>query len=181
MKRIILTISAVAILTGCGGKTPIPVGRLQQPTGEFSFVTPDGWSRTKLPGIAFIIVSTLPDFGARPNIFVDFVKPSTHVSNMVGKVLQTNRDSHRTYEVAQQTDFMADAGLTGVKISAGHVNKDALPIATYHYLIQDSDRVIVITASCADPVKQQYEPIFDKALKSLRSERKPTKPSTPTN
>ena len=67
---------------------------------------------------------------------------------------------------------MTDSGLTGVKITAGRETKDALPLATFHYLIQDRERVIVVTATCAGPVKQRYEPIFDVAMKSLESERR---------
>ena len=171
MKQILLTILAVVVLTGCGGQETIPAGRLQQPSGEFSFVTPNGWSRTKLGGIGFIIVSGAPDFGSEPNLFVDFVEPSSSVSNVVQRVIATYQENQRSYEVAQRSDFATDSGLTGVKVIATRKNRDALPLATFHYLIQDAERVIVITATCADPVKQNYESIFDAAVKSLQSER----------
>jgi hypothetical protein len=170
MKRILLAILTVAVSTGCGGKKPIPASRLQQPAGEFSFVTPDGWVRTKLAGIDYIIVSGEPDFGSQPNLFVDFVNPGS-ISNMMQKVIGTYQDNHQAYEVAQRSDFATDSGLSGIKITASRETKDALPLGTFHYLFQDGGRVIVITATCAGTVKQRYETIFDAVMKSLESER----------
>ena len=57
----------------------------------------------------------------------------------------------------------------GIKITASRETKDALPLATFHYLFQNEDRVIAITATCADPVKETYGPIFDSAMKSLEA------------
>lgn len=170
MKRIVIAIFAVAVLTGCSGKKAIPASRLMQPAGEFSFVTPGGWFRTKLAGIDFIIVSGEPDFGSKPNLFVDFVKPGS-TSNVTQEVIETYQDNQRSYEVARRSDFVTESGLSGIKITASRETKDALPLATFHYLVQDAERVIVITATCADPVKQKYEPIFDAAMKSLESEK----------
>lgn len=170
MKQIVLAIFAVVALTGCGDKNPIPASRLKQPAGEFSFVTPDGWFRTKLAGIDFIIVSGEPDFGSKPNLFVDFVKPGS-TSDATQEVIETYQGNQQSYEVAQQRDFATDSGLTGIKVTASRETKDALPLTTFHYIVQDRERVIVVTATCADPVKQKYEPIFDAAMKSLKSER----------
>jgi hypothetical protein len=172
LKRIIVTILIAVVLAGCGGKKPIPASRLQQPAGQFSYITPDGWSRTKLMGIDFIVVFADPDLGMSPNIFVDYVEASAQVDTEVAELIQMNTDNHQAYEVVHQSDFITESGLIGVKISAGRENMDALPLATYHYVIQDADRVIVITCTCADTVKQKYEPIFDAAMKSLQSERK---------
>lgn len=171
MKRIIITILVGAILTGCGGKKPLPADRLHQVAGEFSFITPDGWYRAKLAGIDFIIVSTDPEFGVQPNIFVDFVEPSSNVTDVLKRLIETNQAGRRAYAVIQQEDFVTESGLVGVKITATRETKDGLPLAALHYLFQDADRVIVITCSCADPVKQKFAPIFNATMKSLKSDR----------
>lgn len=174
--RTVTAFILIACLSGCGEKRTFPASRLQQPTGNFSFVTPEGWSRTKLAGIDFIIVSTKPDSGIRPNIFVDFVRSSTLLSNTVTEVVKTNRDKLPAYQILQQDDFTTESGLHGVKLTATRLNKEALPLAMFHYLIQDADRIIAITCICADATKLKYEPVFDSAIKSLTSG-KPTKPS----
>jgi hypothetical protein len=166
-----LAFLTAALLAGCGGRKPASSGRLLQPAGQFSFVPPDGWSRTKLAGIDFVIVSTEPDAGAKPNIFVDFVERSGSLSNVVAGMVQTNRDNHRAYEVHQQEDFVTESGLRGLKISAGRKNKEALSLALFHYLIQDAERTIGLTCTCAEAAKQKYEATFDRAMKSLQSER----------
>jgi hypothetical protein len=82
MKEILVILLVATVLSGCSAKKPVPEGRLAQSAGHFSFVTPDGWFRTKLAGIAFIVVSAEADFGAKPNIFVDSVYPSGNLSNV---------------------------------------------------------------------------------------------------
>ena len=66
---------------------------------------------------------------------------------------------------------MKQAGLDGVKIAARRETKEALPLAVFHFLLQDGERVIVVTCSCAEQGKQKYEPVFDAAMRSLRSEK----------
>jgi hypothetical protein len=170
MKRYVLALLGVVILMGCGGEKPILGGRLHQPAGAFSYVTPDGWSQTKLFGIDFIIVSGEAEFGLKPNLFVDFVKSSSTVTNAAQEVIETYQSGQRAYEVAQESTFATDSGLQGIKITASRETKDALPLASFHYLFQDAARVIVVTATCAEPVAQKYERIFDTAMKSLEAE-----------
>ncbi len=178
MKRLICISIAFTILTGCGGKKPLPATRLTQPTGQFSYVTPDGWYRSKLAGIDFIIVSTDPDHGAHPNIFVEFITPATQLDTAVTNLIETSRNNHRDYEVNGQSDFKTESGLPVVKIGAHRRDKNRLPLATYQYLIQDADRVLVISCTCAAAVKQIYEPIFDSAMRTLESEIRPGRPTS---
>ncbi|MCC5848105.1 MAG: hypothetical protein JJU29_08425 [Verrucomicrobia bacterium] len=172
MHKIILAlVLGIVLLAGCGvhQKTPHPSGRLELPEAGFSYVTPDGWYRTKLMGIDHIIVSGPADYGIEPNLFVRFVKPASDKS-MKEEMLEIYKQNQNEYEVEQEEDFATDAGLQGTKITARHTSKDALPLAKFHYVFQDGDRLIGITATCASPRKERYEPIFDAAMKSLQIE-----------
>jgi len=171
MKHFLVAILAALIASGCSGKKAVPASRLTQPTGRFSYVAPDGWFRTQLAGVDFIIVSTEPDHGVIPNIFVEGAPRSSSVSNQVTRLIESNRNSMRAYAFVQQQAFTTGSGLTGVKVTARRETTDALAVALYHFSFQDNDRVIDITCSCADAVRQTYEPIFDAAMKSLQSER----------
>jgi len=171
------TLISILLLAGCGRNDPCPAARLLQPAGMFSFVTPDGWYRTKLSGIAFIIVSTDSDHGARPNIYVDSVEPSGSLKDAAEKLIKQNRTNYGSYSVSQQTPFTTASGMAGLKINAGRKNRDALPLALMHYLVADGNRVLVITCSCAEPVKTKYEPVFDQAINSQQAEK--DKPATP--
>jgi len=171
MKKILLTIIIATTLSGCGGDKPIPSSRLSQPVGDFSFVTPDGWFRNKLAGIDFIVVSTEPDYGMNPNIFVDFVIPSPELDDAVAKATNSYETNHRDYEVIEKVDFKTESGLQGVKITARRLDKKKLPLGTYQYVIKGSDRAIVITCTCAEAVKEKYEPLFDQAMRTLETEK----------
>jgi len=166
------TLLFVLLLAGCGGQKPFPADRLQLPAGEFSYVTPDGWYRTKLAGVAFIIVWTDSDLGARPNIYVEAVEPSGDLQAVAAKAVKKNRESYPSYSVSQQVEFVTSSALPGLKIVARRSNKDGLPLALFHYLMSDKDRVIAVTCTCAEPVAAKYEPVFDNAMKSLQSERR---------
>lgn len=172
--RYIITLIFSLLCCGCGGKKLIPAGRLHQSAGAFSFITPDGWLRTKLAGIDYIIVSAESDSGTSPNIFVDWVEPKADLARMSSQIQATNKDNYPDYEVIQQSDFKTNSGLKGIKIVATRKNRDGLPLAIFHYLIQDAERVIAITCSCSKSTDAKYEPIFDKTLKTLKTE-KPNK------
>lgn len=171
MKQVLMAMLAAAMLSGCGGQKPVQASRLTQPAGAFSFVTPDGWFRTKLPGIDFIIVSTEPDGGARPNIFVDGVPRFDSVSNRVAKTIEEYRSRTPPDSAIEQQDFTTESGLRGVKITVHCQTEEALPLAFFHFILQDGDRVIAITCICAWSVKLKYEPVFDTAMRSLRPDK----------
>ncbi len=167
---LVLALALLLIISGCGRKKPQPSVRLHQPIGGFSFITPDTWSQKKLAGLDFIIVSTEADFGTRPNIFVDFVRSPGQVGNVAKQTIETNRRNHPSYTVLQESPFITASGLNGIRISAHRINKSKIPLALFHYLIQDADRTIAITCTCAEPVKQKYAPLFDAAMTSLESD-----------
>jgi hypothetical protein len=100
---------------------------------------------------------------------VDFVEESSSLGKVAVKLIDANTNNYRKYEVRQQSAFLTDSGLSGIKVSAGRENSDALPLALYYYLIQDADRVIAITCVSSYPVRNQYEPIFDAAMKRLKN------------
>ncbi len=108
--------------------------------------------------------------GDSPNIFVEGAPRLGRVSNRVTQMIDANRDELRAYAVLQQQEFATTSGLIGVRVAARRETKEALPLTLYHFLLQDGDRVISITCSCAESVKQKYEPVFEAAMKSLRSE-----------
>lgn len=169
MLRQITLIALLAICcSGCGKKT-FPSGRLTQPAGNFSYITPDGWFRTRLAGVDFVIVSTHINDGIKPNIFVDGIFEPSQLSNTVARTSIENQNHLREYAVERQNDFTTESGLSGIKLQAHHRTKQDLPLATFRYFIQDANRVISITCTCAHAVKSKYEPVFDAAMNSLQS------------
>lgn len=169
LKRLIYGTLLLAACAGCS-KEPFPAGRLQQPKGTFSYITPEGWFRSRLAGLDYIIVSTDSDFGIKPNIFIEEILETSEISTIIAQMDQKNSEHLPGFTIENQTDFTTQSGLPGIKVQACHQTKQNLPIATFRYFIQDADRVISITATCAEPVKSKYEPTFDAAIKSLRSE-----------
>jgi hypothetical protein len=71
----------------------------------------------------------------------------------------------------QKVYFKTVWGLQGVKITARRMDKKKLPLGTYQYVIKENDRVFVITCTCAEAVKDKYEPIFDQTMQTLETEK----------
>ncbi len=166
MKKVLLLLALLGVVA-CRDPKPVPAERLYFPAGGFSYVTPDGWFRTKLAGVDFIVVSMDVSFGIKPNIYVEFAEASADLSAVVKKQLETSRKDRNSYAVVRQEEFQIESGLIGKKVTATCMGKDRIPLAVYHYFACDNQKVIAITCICADPVKDQYEPAFDEAMRSL--------------
>ena len=166
--RWLVMLMALAV-AGCA-KKPVPSSRLLQPAGQFSFVTPDGWFWTKLPGVDFLVVSGPVDFGMQPNIFVEGVALSTNVAEVVAALVARYKSDYPSYAVSNQVPFATSSGMTGTKILAHRPTRDALPLSLFHYALLDGGRVIQVTCSCSQPVASRYEPIFDAAMRSIEAE-----------
>lgn len=168
MLKIIEGLLVGVLLVGCSEQKPFPSARMEQPSGNFSFITPEGWFRKKISGIDFVIVYASEDYGFSPNIFVDFVSQTRSLEDAISRLTRIY-ERYTDYYVSEKKEFETESSLRGVKIIAHRKTKEKLPLATYQYLIAESNRVFSITCSCVDAVKEKYEPIFDKAMHTLNS------------
>jgi hypothetical protein len=168
-KQLLRFILLSLLCSGCG-KEPHATNRLLQPSGKFSYITPEGWLPTKPAGLNYTIVSSSADAGIKPNIFVTGVFPGMPILDLLRQIGKNNCDTLRNYTILTHENFTTDSGMEGFKITATHQTKEALLLTAFHYFIQDSDRALCITCTCADSTKQTYEPLFDNAIKSLQSE-----------
>jgi hypothetical protein len=166
--RLLLILLTLAVV-GCGQK-PFPASRLSLPAGGFSFVTPDGWFRSKVAGIDFLVVCGPQDYGMQPNIFIEGIIPSTNPVEAVTTLVSRYKANYRSYGVSTQEVFTTASGLTGMKITAGRKNNDAVPMSLFHYTVLARDHVFLATCSCSQPVAGRYEPVFDAAMKSVEAE-----------
>lgn len=160
----------LTLFGGCSKPIAHPASRLHQPKGAFSFVTPEGWHRTQLAGIDFIVVSTDADYGIQPNIFVKTIQPDTIAHNTASEQNKSNQQNLHAYELQTQSHFTTRSHLAGIKTQSSFHNKQGLPLVRFEYFIQDNHRVIAISCTCAEAVQDTYEPIFDEAIHSLQTE-----------
>lgn len=158
----------LVMVMGCG-KQPLPASRLSQPAGRFSFVTPDGWFRSKLAGIDYMVVSGPADSGLQPNIFTEGVALTTNVGEVAAGLMGRYKANYPAYAASTQVVFSTAAGMTGVKIVAHRQTREALAVTHIHYVLPDRTRVIQVTCSCARAVEGRYASIFDAAMKSLET------------
>ena len=169
MKKVLVLILLTLATAGCA-KKPFPASRLPQPAGHFSFVTPDGWFRSKLPGMEFLVISGPADFGMQPNIFVEGTAPATNLAEAAAGLVGRYKSNYPSYAVSTQVVFATISGMRGTKIVAHRRTRESLPVSLCHYIVLDRGRVIEVTCSCSQPAVSRYEPIFDAAMKSMEAD-----------
>lgn len=166
MKNILALTLITLVVMGCGQK-PFPASRLSQPAGNFSFITPDGWFRYKLPGIDFLVISGPPDSGMQPNIFTEGIATSTNLSKTMSALINRYKTNYPSYAILNRDVFTTTSGMTGTKTVALRKTNEALQVSLFHYVIPNRKGSIQITCSCAKQVANRYEPLFDAAMKSI--------------
>lgn len=142
-------------------------GRLEQTTGRFSIAVPEGWQVSQPVGIPFAILSAPPDEGHRPNLFTDGVLESATLVGGAQAQCTAYKSAYPDHIAWTSISFVTDHGLPGLKTRAFRRTREDLALALFHYAIQDNDRIIQITGSCAETTAERYEPLFDATIRSL--------------
>ncbi len=169
MRIAMIALLALGLTAGCNRKTATPAGRMEQPSGGFSFVTPDGWYRSKPVGMDFVIVSTEPDYGVSPNIFVEFVRPGTDFESSLAALTNRYARNHRKYEIVTQNEFFTKSGLPGIRMFAHRESLQNQSLTTIHYLISIHGNILGVTCTCAQAVEKNYIPLFDQAIATVEA------------
>lgn len=140
-------------------------------TGHFSIAVPAGWQTSRPIGIPFAVIHGPADEGLKPNIFTDRITDSVSLAQAADSQLALYKNLHKDhYILAQPEPFVTKSGLPGLKTSACRTNSHNQAIALFHYAILDNNRVIQLTASCAESSVPQNENLFDAAIRSIRPE-----------
>ncbi|GEM_PF-2024256 len=156
-------------LSSCGKTRLDSDGRLHESSASFSYRVPEGWSLSKPAGMEFHVVADQPRDGMQANLFVDGVEDGS-LEDRRTWLTESYERRHREVSFLSQEPFQTDDGLSGWKLSSTRRSKDGLLIQGYHYLLQDDQRVLLITGSCAEASAAFYEAQFDQAMRSLKRE-----------
>ena len=118
-------------------------------------------------GVIYPILAAEPENGLQPNLFIDAVE-----EGLLEEVEDARLSRYRgtiQYQELSREGWSTDAAKKGLRIKASRSARDGLALTSWHYLIQDEDRVIVITATCARESAAEFESVFEAALRSLQS------------
>jgi len=137
--------------------------------GGFSLQVPEGWELRNVPGMDFPILTADPVDGFRPNLFVDGVEEGT-VSQVELQLFSRYRNPSDRYNEVSRTEWVSTSGNKGHRLTSHRYSREGLALISWHYLIQEDDRVIAITATCARETSDRLAPVFDAAVSSILPE-----------
>jgi hypothetical protein len=141
-------LTATAALYGCRGKDGIPASRLYEKAGGFSYVTPDGWTRSRVAGIKYHIVAGPEQEGAAPNLYIMDEKSSGSVGSDIRVFVARQKKTYPDFVVRGSNTLITAAGWTAHVLDASRTAR-GVPLALRYYFLKRDRRVVVV--ACAWP------------------------------
>lgn len=157
------------LCTACSRSTSLSGGRVSFEGGGFSLQAPEEWELQKVPGMDYPILASDPVDGFRPNLFIDGVEEGT-LEYVEAQLLARYRNESARYEEVSRAAWTTAAGNKGLRLTSYRNSSDGLPLVSWHYLIQEGDRVIAVTATCARETSTVLAPVFESAVYSILPE-----------
>lgn len=156
------------VVAGCRNKPEFhPSERLTFEKTHLSFITPDKWSRTVMPGGGYPVVYTEVFYDIKPNIQLEFQGKNTQINEEVASFITKKKAMYGDYRIGDESSLVTVSGITGKKITAQRENDKNISIIHIHYVFSQNNEVYILTATCAKPGIGIYEDMFDQAMKSV--------------
>ena len=168
MKQSLLFFAIFCFFVSCKNQqNPYPSERITFDNTHLSFVTPDNWYRTNIPGSDHLTVFTEIHYDIKPNIQLDAFSETTKPDDSLAAFFNQKKSMYPSYTVKKEAAFITDRGLTGRKIMAQRENDKNISIIHIHYVFSRTHEMYILTGTCAKPGIGAYEEIFDQAMKSV--------------
>lgn len=170
---IVRCVAVVAALVAGAARAAQPEEgrRHTEKAGGFSFVPPDGWTVREFPGLKNKIVVGPARDGFAPNInVVEEAFPGT-ADAYIKATIPTLKQVFKEVRIEASGPFETKSGLKGGRIVAEHRQNDKLLRQTF-YCFGDGKTMHVVTCSALAEGGKDFDPVFERAMKSFRLEAK---------
>jgi len=147
----------------------VPASRLYEKAGGFSYVTPDGWTRTRVAGIKYRIVAGPERDGVAPNLYiVDEDTPEPMGAYLAG-FLARQRKTYPDFAIVGSNTLVTAQGLAAEVLDATRSARGS-PLSLRFYFLPQEKRVVVVTCTWAASSGDERRQVFDDAMRSFRFE-----------
>jgi len=167
VSAILAALLLVLPVAGCGRGKPLPASRLHEKRGGFSYLAPDDWNRTKLPGLKYQVVSGTPVDGFIPNIFVAEDTHDGRLADFVTGHISAQQEAWPDLEVLARNGFRTDAGVDAPRVITRRT-RDGARVVQAHYFFETGDRKIIVTCSAAAEADDAVNEAMEASMRSFR-------------
>ncbi len=170
MKKYLAFSLLCLFIYGCSQESgPYPATRFTYADTNLSLVTPDNWSRTKIPSSNYQTIFTEIQYGIKPNIQLEMYVKQSDIQQPLEAYLGNKKRLYPNYKIVEKSAFQTEGGTSsGLKIKARRVNAESTPVIHINYVFYNKREVYIISATCAEPSLGQFESIFDNSMKTVK-------------
>ena len=150
--------------------------RYREPDGGFSICKPDGWVLEQSEGLEYKSLSGPRRGKVIPNINFQEEAYPAGLSDYVAAANKRALDNYQkaglsSMTLVGQTDFRTTSGTDGIRVAfKGESNGQPLRFLQYFFVGKDGKKLI-ITCTAPEADKDSLDPVFERAVKSLRFDR----------
>lgn len=161
---------SLLVVNGCSRTAP---RTYTPPGGEFSFVPPENWTMTEVPGFKYQFA-----FGERENDFtsnINFVdgpapfKFDDFVSGNLQAMQQAAAQESRSLKILNQGEFTTDSKRSGARVVT-ETEYNGKPVKqTFYFFAGKDQNKFVITCSVPAAGSKDYEKICDSSIRTFKT------------
>ncbi|WP_028579946.1 hypothetical protein [Desulfogranum japonicum] len=158
-----------AFLPGCGQEQePLDAGPYTFKNSRLTVVLPANWFLAKLPGSNIPCVHTTMDYGIIPNLRLENVVKQDRLVTLLANVKNSMQQRYPAYIVSSEIEELEGSDGKLYKVRGRRINGEKIPVVHFHYFLIFADVTYLVTATCAEPVSNQYESVFDNIVVQAR-------------
>lgn len=158
----------VLILACCAGVSSAQNGgRHVEKAGGFSFIAPQGWRFTSIPGMKYAVAigPRHNDFAANINV-VDQTYAGS-VDDYVRANMKALKRIFKDFKMVGESDFTTDSGSAGKRVVIED-NQNDKRLRQLFYFLADGSRKFIITYTATAEVGAKYDAPVDESIKSFQ-------------
>ncbi len=164
-KSFLPIIFALFILSGCIGQKEESVsGKFTFSGTNLSIMVPEGWAKSNILGSQYPLLFTKIHFGIKPNIKLEETLPTYSLQRDLDEYLIKQQQIYPDYKIINRESLQITTGKKIYKVTAKRSNRDNISIIHAVYGLSADQNAYILSATYAEPSKEQFEIIFDKII-----------------
>ncbi len=177
MKRMLSAVVLIAMLA-LGGFAQGVCNRYVEPHAGFSICVPPGWTIEEREKQKYKLLLAPPGERFTPNIhFIDELNSAPLADYVAGSVKYAVEHYEQigatSMKVVSQSNFRTTSGLSAIRVAfITEFKGEMVRTLQYYFAGTDEEEKLIVTCTFLEADKALLDPLFERALKSLRAENK---------
>ena len=176
MKRLLSAVVLVLVLALGGFAQGVCKRHVEQQAG-YSICVPPGWTVEEKENQKYKLLLAPPEAGFTPNIhFIDELNAAPLADYVTGSIKYATEHYEQigatSMKVVSQSNFRTTSGLPAIRVAFITEFKGVMVRTLQYYFEGTDEQKLIVTCTFLEEEKAVLDPVFERALKSLRAENK---------